>query len=41
MANLTRWNPFAEFEDILNRYNRAIGIPGTTTQEREVLSKTD
>ncbi len=41
MANLPRWNPFAEFEDILNRYNRTIGIPGTSTQDKEVLSKTD
>ncbi len=41
MANLSRWNPFAEFEDILNRYNRTLGAPGTTTQDKEVLSKAD
>lgn len=37
-----RWNPFAEFEDLLNRYNRSLGLStGPAGEGREVLSKTD
>ena len=37
-----RWNPFAEFEDLLNRYNRSLGMPASGGSEgREVISKTD
>lgn len=26
MANITRWNPVNEFEDLINRYNRHFGL---------------
>lgn len=42
---MTRWNPLAEFEDILDRYNRQLAgreatAPGHSG-EREILRKTD
>ncbi|SFR65735.1 heat shock protein Hsp20 [Marinobacter daqiaonensis] len=27
MANISRWNPISEFEDLLDRYNRHFGLP--------------
>lgn len=37
-----RWNPFAEFEDLLSRYNRSLGLPASPTGEgKEVMSKSD
>lgn len=44
MANVTRWNPFAELEDILDRYSRSRyprvgGENGTLS--RDLLQRTD
>jgi len=42
MANVTRWNPLAEFEDFLDRYNRQLGNrSGLTTSNREAIQKAD
>jgi len=45
MNTMTRWNPFAEFEDILDRYNRHINhrtpAANSTNGNREILQKTD
>ena len=44
MTNMTRWNPLAEFEDILDRYNRQLTGRGTDTPAngaREIMQKTD
>lgn len=45
MANLARWNPVSEFEDLLDRYNRYFGLtrPGTAgeTENRDLLSRAD
>ena len=44
MTAMTRWNPFAEFEDILDRYNRQMAGRDTTPAtngNREILQKTD
>lgn len=45
MANMTRWNPLAEFEDILDRYNRQLTGRGAATTpatgDREIMQKTD
>jgi len=44
MSNMTRWNPFAEFEDILDRYNRQLNprSPAASTNgNREIMQKTD
>jgi len=43
MANLTRWNPFAELEEMLDRYSRAGGTPRLTGREgqQEVMRKGD
>lgn len=44
MANMTRWNPLAEFEDILDRYNRQLAGRNTTDPAngtREIMQKTD
>ena len=40
---ITRWNPFREFEDILDRYNRSLqGLPGESTSEKnEIMRKAD
>ena len=38
---ITRWNPFREFEDILDRYNRSLQ-PGTRNSEsNELMRKAD
>ncbi|MFZ5561063.1 MAG: Hsp20/alpha crystallin family protein [Pseudomonadota bacterium] len=41
-----RWNPFREMEDLLDRYTRALGGPGTPQltsagSDREALSRPD
>ncbi len=43
MANLTRWNPFAELEEMLDRYSRASGVPRLSGREgdQEVMRKGD
>lgn len=44
MTTMTRWNPFAEFEDILDRYNRQLAnrnAAETSNGNREILQKTD
>ena len=42
MANMTRWNPFAEIEDILDRYNRQVSRNAPASNgNREILQKTD
>lgn len=44
MTAMTRWNPFAEFEDILDRYNRQVAgrdPAPATSGNREILQKTD
>ena len=39
---ITRWNPFAEFEDILDHYNRAMTQPRAASDNgREIMRKTD
>lgn len=37
---ITRWNPFSEFEDILDKYNRSLR-PSWTEGEKELMRKTD
>ncbi|XOZ32668.1 Hsp20/alpha crystallin family protein [Halomonadaceae bacterium KBTZ08] len=44
MTAMTRWNPFAEFEDILDRYNRQLANRNpaqSSNGNREILQKTD
>lgn len=43
MSNLTRWNPISEFEDLLDRYNRQLGLPTTQSdrESRDLLRRTD
>ena len=44
MTNMTRWNPLAEFEDILDRYNRQLTGRNSTDPAngtREIMQKTD
>lgn len=44
MTNMTRWNPLAEFEDILDRYNRQLTGRSSNTPAnggREIMQKTD
>lgn len=43
MANLTRWNPFAELEEMLDRYNRSSGFPrqGGERETRDLMRRTD
>lgn len=31
--SLIKWNPWSEIEDMFNRYDRAVGLPRTGTQE--------
>jgi HSP20 family protein len=40
MTTIKRWNPFSEFEDILNRYNRDLS-PSIADNGKELLRKTD
>ena len=40
--NITRWNPFSEFEDLLDRYNRNLLRPSFDTMgNKEILRKAD
>lgn len=43
MSNLTRWNPVNEFEDLINRYNRYLGVaPGNGERDgKDLFSRTD
>lgn len=42
MVATTRWNPLAEFEDILDRYNRQLAGRGSLGNgNREVIQKAD
>ena len=43
MANLTRWNPFAELEEMLDRYSRNTGYPrlGGRGGQQEVMRQGD
>lgn len=43
MSNLTRWNPVNEFEDLINRYNRYLGVaPSNGEREsKDLFSRTD
>lgn len=43
MANITRWNPVSEFEDLINRYNRYFGLTrGNGEREgKDLFSRTD
>lgn len=43
MANLTRWNPFAELEEMLDRYSRNTGYPrlGVRGGQQEVMRQGD
>ena len=38
---MTRWNPLAEFEDILDRYNRQLASSHQGNGNREVMRKAD
>lgn len=38
---VTRWNPFAELEQILDRYNRDARLPSSAGEGKEVISKAD
>ncbi len=38
---ITRWNPFREFEDILDRYNRSIQTTPRNGESNELMRKTD
>lgn len=43
MANITRWNPISEFEDLLDRYSRNLGMPrlGGEGESKDLFSRTD
>lgn len=43
MPNLTRWNPVAEFNDLLNRYNQFFGTQSlpSESENRELFHRTD
>jgi HSP20 family protein len=43
MSNLTRWNPINEFEDLINRYNRYLGLPATEgdREGKDLFRRTD
>ncbi|OZG73265.1 heat-shock protein [Hahella sp. CCB-MM4] len=38
---ITRWNPFREFEDILDRYNRSIQTAPRNGESNELMRKAD
>ncbi|HTN34486.1 MAG TPA: Hsp20/alpha crystallin family protein [Marinobacter sp.] len=40
MSNLTRWNPVNEFEDLISRYNRMLGL-NNRNEGKDVFSRTD
>lgn len=43
MANITRWNPVSEFDDLMNRYNRLFGLArGNDEREgKDLFSRSD
>jgi HSP20 family protein len=43
MNNITRWNPFSEFEDMINRYNRALGLTHANGERegKDLFSRSD
>lgn len=46
MSQYLRWNPFRDIEEIIDRYNRAYGVPANATpsdntQSRELLTRAD
>lgn len=43
MNNITRWNPFSEFEDMMNRYNRVLGLTRPTSERegKDLFSRSD
>lgn len=43
MANITRWSPVSEFDDLMNRYNRLFGLSrGSEEREgKDLFSRSD
>lgn len=43
MSNITRWNPISEFDDLMNRYNRLLGLTrGNGEREgKDLFSRSD
>ncbi|MBS3804406.1 MAG: Hsp20/alpha crystallin family protein [Oleiphilaceae bacterium] len=43
MPNISRWNPIAEFNDLLSRYNQHFGSPALPgeSENRELFHRTD
>lgn len=43
MSNITRWNPVSEFDDLMNRYNRLLGLTrGNGEREgKDLFSRSD
>lgn len=43
MANITRWNPISEFEDLMDRYNRYFGVsrPNGEREGKDLFSRMD
>jgi len=41
MSNLTRWNPINEFEDMMNRYQRLLGLPRSNSEGKDLFSRSD
>lgn len=43
MANITRWNPVNDFDDLMNRYNRLLGLTRSNDERegKDLFSSTD
>lgn len=43
MANITRWNPVTEFDDLMNRYNRLFGLARSNGEQegKDLFSRSD
>ena len=43
MANITRWNPVNEFDDLMNRYNRLLGLTRGSEESggKDLFSRSD
>ncbi len=41
MSNLTRWNPLNEFEDLINRYNKALGHSRADEGNKDLFRRSD
>ncbi len=43
MANITRWNPVTEFDDLMNRYNRLFGLARSNGERegKDLFSRSD